>query len=112
MSDQTPQDPTFVLPPVPRKEGFDNAQYDNEAPHNLSGVMSRWVVPEGYTEEEPQLLMVPLLDVTSEDQEENESEEPQPTTTNSRVVFFLVFGMIFLLFGSLFLNFFFMVFKH
>ena len=70
--DMTP--PQFrELPEPPKKHEYENAQFEPEAPQMLSGVMNRWVAPEGYTgEEEPVLFMMHKPPV----EEEQEEEEP------------------------------------
>jgi hypothetical protein len=59
------------FPEAPRKHEYDNAQFDPEAPHSLSGVMKRWVVPEGGKEEPVRTMVVPRLEVRTEEEEED-----------------------------------------
>lgn len=74
----TPLNEFPELPEKPQKHEYVNAQFDAEAPHSLSGVMGRWVAPEGYTGEEEILIaemVVPRLEVTLADEEEEPDEE-------------------------------------
>ncbi len=61
------------MEPTPlQKSEYDNAQFDAEVPSNLSGVMSRWIVPEGAAEDDPVLFRVPFTQ-NVEIEEEGES---------------------------------------
>jgi hypothetical protein len=73
------------LPEAPKKHEYVNTQFDPEAPHTLSGVMNRWVAPEGYTGEEQLIaeMVVPRLDVVIVNDEQQseallEEEEEKP----------------------------------
>ena len=90
------------LPEPPKKHEYENAQFEPEAPQLLSGVMNRWVAPEGYTgEEEPAVFTVHKLPVVEEEQEEEEmflveGENPPRRLSSSRSsVFRWTFGIAF-----------------
>lgn len=100
------------LPELPDKSQppeCENAQFDSEAPHNLSGVMTRWIVPEDCSEDRaPIVYNVPTLAVFIEGEIPDEPAEDSSETLAPpprRLLLSLALGLGGLLVVSLIVNF-------